>query len=140
MIKEKQHEAFLQALVSDQNSEMKYFLENHFSLQDTFKRTINESSQWKFRKLYSTRKPVVKMKFNKLLVARMITSIHARRGRAVKLKSIRCQVVVDKFDSYIWRQCIQDYSTRYRDFHNNECPRERIAKPLHSITIEHPSK
>ena len=70
----------------------------------------------------------------------MITSIHVRRGRAVKLKSIRCQVAVDKFDSCIWRQCIQDYSTRYRDFHNNESPRERIAKPLHSVTIEHLSK
>ena len=88
MIKEKLHEAFLQALVSDQNSEMQYLLENHFGLQDTFKRTINESSQWKFRKLYSTPKPFVKMKFNKLLAARMITSIHARRGRVVKLKSI----------------------------------------------------
>ena len=32
------------------------------------------------------------------------------------------------------------YSTRYRDFHNNECPRERIEKPLHSVTIEHSSK
>ena len=88
MIKEKQHEAFLQALVSDQSSEMKYLLENHFGLQDMFKRKINESSQWKFRKLYSTPKPFVKMNFNKLLAARMITSIHARRGRAVKLKPI----------------------------------------------------
>jgi ribonuclease HI len=45
MMKDKQHESFLQALVSDQNSEMQYLLENHFSLQDTFKRTINEYSQ-----------------------------------------------------------------------------------------------
>jgi len=87
MIKEKQHEAFLQALVSDQNSKMKYLLENHFGLQDTFKRTINESLQQKFTKLYSIPKLVVKMKFNKLLAAQMITSIHARRGRAGKLKS-----------------------------------------------------
>ena len=115
-------------------------MENHFSLQDTFKRTINESSQWKFRKLYSTPKPVVKMKFNKLLASRMITSIHARRGRVVKLKYIWCQVVVDKFDSYIWRQCIQDYPTRYRDFHNNEIPREIIARLLHSIIIKHLTK
>ena len=80
------------------------------------------------------------MKFNKLLAARMITSIHARRGRAVKLKPIRCQVAVNKFNSCICRQCIHDYSTRYRDFHNKESPRERIAKPLHFVTIEHPSK
>jgi ribonuclease HI len=88
IIKEKQHEVFLQALVSDQNSEMQYLLENHFDLQDTFKRTINESSQQKFRKLYSIPKPIVKMKFNKLLAARMITLIHVRRRRAIKLKSI----------------------------------------------------
>ena len=45
IIKEKQHEVFLQALVSNQNSKIQYLLENHFGLQDTFKRTINESSQ-----------------------------------------------------------------------------------------------
>ena len=77
IIKEKQHEVLLQDLVSDQNSEIQYLLENHFGLQDTFKRTINESSQWKFRKLHSTHKPVLKM----------ITSIHVRRRRVVKLKS-----------------------------------------------------
>ena len=32
MIKEKQHETFFQDLVSDQNSEMQYLLENHFGL------------------------------------------------------------------------------------------------------------
>ena len=80
------------------------------------------------------------MKFNKLLAARMIASIHARRGRVVKLKPIRCQVVVNKFNSCICRQCIHDYSTRYRDFHNKESSRERTAKLLHSVTIEHPTK
>jgi hypothetical protein len=80
------------------------------------------------------------MKFNKLLVARMMTSIHARRGRVVKLKPIRCQVVVDKFNSCICRKCIHDYSTRYRDFHNKESRRERTAKLLHSATIEHLTK
>ena len=80
------------------------------------------------------------MKFNKLLEARMITSIHARRGKAVKLKPIRCQVAVNKFNSCICRQCIHDYSTRYRDFHNKESLRERTAKLLHSVPIEHPTK
>ena len=69
IIKEKKHESFLQASVSVQNFEMQYLLENHFNLQDTFERTMNESSQWKFRKLYSTPKLVVKMNFNKLLAA-----------------------------------------------------------------------
>ena len=70
----------------------------------------------------------------------MITSIHARRGRVVKLKPIQCQVAINKFNSCICRQCIHDYSTRYRDFHKKESSRERIAKLLHSVTIEHPPK
>ena len=58
----------------------------------------------------------------------------------MKLKYTRCQVAIDQFDSHIWKQCIQYYSTRYRDFHNKESLRERIAKPLHFVTIEHLSK
>ena len=85
------------------------------------------------------------MKLHKLLVARMITSIHARRGRAMKLKSNRYQLVVDilikrKFNSFTQKQCIQDDSTRYKDFHEIKNLREKIVNPLHSITIEHPSK
>ena len=82
IINEKLHEVLLQSLVSDQNSEMQYLLE-------TFKRTMNESSQRNLRKLYSTHKPIVKMKLNKLLAAQIIIPIHARRGRAMKLKFTR---------------------------------------------------
>ena len=124
---------------------MQYLLENHFNLQDTFKRTMNDSSQRKLRKLYSTHKLVVKMKLNKLLASRMITPIHTRRGRAVKLKSNWYQLAVDilikrKFNSFIRKQCIQNDSTKYKDFHNIKILREKIAKPLHSVTIEHSSK
>ena len=73
IINEKQHEVFLQVLLSNQNSKIQDLLENHFGLQDTFKRTMNRSSQWKFRNLYSTSKPVVKMKPNKILATRIIT-------------------------------------------------------------------
>ena len=45
IINEEQHESLLQALVSDQNFEIQDLLENHFGLQDTFKRTMNGSSQ-----------------------------------------------------------------------------------------------
>ena len=38
VINEKQHEAFLQASLSDQNTEIQNLLENHFGLQDTFKK------------------------------------------------------------------------------------------------------
>ena len=37
IINEKQREVLLQALVSDQNSEIQDLLRNHFNLQDTFK-------------------------------------------------------------------------------------------------------
>ena len=51
----------LQALVLDQHSENQNILENHFGLQETFRRTMNGSSQRKFRELYSSPKPVMKM-------------------------------------------------------------------------------
>ena len=75
----------------------------------------------------------------------MITSIHTRRGRAVKLKSNRYQLAVDilikrNFNSFIWKQCIRDDFTRYKDFHKIKNLREKITKPLHSVTIEHSSK
>ena len=44
IINEEQHEAFLQALVSDQNPKLQDLLENNFSLQDTYKGTMNGSS------------------------------------------------------------------------------------------------
>ena len=133
-INEKQHEGLLQALVSDQNSKIQDLLENHFDFQDTFKRTMNESSQRKFRKLCSTPKPFVKMKPNKLLAAQIITSIHARRGRVVKLNSTWYQLDDDilmkrNFDSRIWKQCIQDDSIRYKDFHKATSLREKDAMP-----------
>ena len=85
------------------------------------------------------------MKLNKLSSSQLITSIHVRRGRAVKLKSNQYQLVVDilikrNFESFIRKQCIQDDSTRYKDFHKIKNLREKIAMPLHSVTIEHPSK
>ena len=85
------------------------------------------------------------MKLNKLLSIQIITSIHVRRGGVVKLKSTRYQLVVDiwikrNFNSFIWKQCIQDDSTRYKDFHKIKNLRDKITKPLHSVTIEHSSK
>ena len=55
---------------------------------------MSGSSQWKFRKLYSTPKWVVKMKLNKLLVAWIIIPIHARRGRSLGIFSF--SLVPDK--------------------------------------------
>ena len=76
-------------------SEDQNLLENHFGLQETFKRIMNRSSQWEFRNLCSSPKPVVKMKLNNLFIAPIIISINRRSGRVVKLKFIRYQLVVD---------------------------------------------
>ena len=45
IINEEQHEVFLEAPVSYQNHELQDILENHFSLEDTFKRTMKGSLQ-----------------------------------------------------------------------------------------------
>ena len=106
---------------------------------------MNESSQQKIRKLYLKPKPIVKMKPNKLLAAWIITSVHAIRGRVVKLKSTQYQLDDDilkkrKFDSHIWKQCIQANAIRHKHFYKNKSPREKDAMPPHFVTIEHPSK
>ena len=145
IINGEQHEVFLQDLVSDQNHELQDLLENHFGLQDTYKVTMNGYLRWEFRKLYSSPKPVVKMKPNKLLSARIITSIHIWRGRVVKLKSTWYQLddyilLKRKFDSHLWKQYIQAYAIKYQDFHKTKSSREKYAISLQSMTIEHPSK
>ena len=63
----------------------------------------------------------------------------------MKLKSTWYQLVVDilmkrNFGNHTRKQCIQDDCPRYRNFHKIKSQREKIAKPLHSITIEHLSK
>ena len=85
------------------------------------------------------------MKANKLLAFQLITSIHARRGRDVKLNTIRYQLVVDilmkrNFVSHIWKQCIQDDSIRYKYFQKATSLREKDSMPPHSVKIKHPSK
>ena len=85
------------------------------------------------------------MKPNKLLATRIITSIHARRGRAVKLKSTWYQLVVDilmkrNFDCHIRKKCIQDDSIRYKYFHKVMSLREKDPMPPHYMTIKHQSK
>ena len=74
------------------------------------------------------------MKPNKLLAAQIIASIHARRGRVVKLKSTQYQLDDDillqrKFDNHIWKQCIQANAIKHRAFHENKSPREKDAMP-----------
>ena len=85
------------------------------------------------------------MNLNKLLVAQIITSIHARRGRVVKLKSTRYQLVDDillkrNFDSHLWQKCIQVDAIKYRYFHKTTIPREKDEMPPHSVTIKHLNK
>ena len=44
------------------------------------------------------------------------------------------------FDSHLWRKCIRAYVTRYQYFHGTTSLRKKDTMPLHSVTIEHPSK
>ena len=85
------------------------------------------------------------MKLNKLLAAQIITSIHVRRGRDVKLKTTRYQLVDEIFlkrnlDNHLWKQCIQANAIRYKFCHKTTSPGEKNAMPLYSVTIEHASK
>ena len=75
-------------------------LEDHSNLWGTLGRTwsyevVNEdtkSLQQNIRKILLSLKPLVKIKLNKLLEARIIVSVHARKGRIVRLKNMRCQL------------------------------------------------
>lgn len=115
MISDKQHGSLLQASVSKEKSKLRdpfpmniVRLENHFDLQDTFIKTMNNTS-WKYevakeytkylrqrlQKIYPSSKPLVKIKLNKLLAARRIVSVHTLKRRVVRLKSVRCQLTYD---------------------------------------------
>ena len=60
IINEEQHEALLQAPVSNKNLELQDLLENHFSLYDTYKGTMNGSLQQEFRKLFYSPKHLLR--------------------------------------------------------------------------------
>ena len=70
-------------------------------------------------KINSSPKPVVKMNLNNLFIAPIIISINRRSGRAVKLKFIQYQLVVDilmkrNFVSHMKKLCqSQDNFVRY---------------------------
>ena len=109
-INDKKHGALLQASVLKGNPKLRdsfsmniIKMENLFDLQDTFIKTTS-NPPWKYeaikedtkyllqrlQNIYPSPKLLVKMKLNKLLVGRIIVSIHAQKGRVVGLKSARC--------------------------------------------------
>lgn len=75
-------------------------LENHSDLRDIIEKpwtykTANEdikSLRWKKHWILFSPNPLLKIKLNKLLVARIIVSIHARKGRTVRLKNMKDQL------------------------------------------------
>jgi ribonuclease HI len=80
-------------------------LENHFDLQDiiekpwTYKNS-NEDIKYLRRKKHRillSPNPLVKIKLNKLLASRIIVSVHARKGRIVRLKNMK-----DQLNDDIW--------------------------------------
>ena len=63
----------------------------------------------------------------------------------MKLKFAWYQLVDDillkrDFDNHLRKQYIQANAIRYKDFRKTKSPREKVAMPLHSMTIEYPSK
>ena len=90
-----QYKATLQALVSDQHSENQNILENHFGLQETFRRIMNGFSQRKFRKLYSLLKPVVKMKLNNSFTSQINIPNQLKKRKNCETEDTRYQLVFD---------------------------------------------
>ena len=75
-------------------------IENHSNLRDIIERswtykTTNEDTKYlwqKKQKIQLSPKLLVKIKLNNLLVARIIFSVHARKGRTVRLKNMKIQL------------------------------------------------
>ena len=75
-------------------------LEDHSYLQGILIKTwkyevVNEDTKsllWKRRKILLSPKSLVNIKLNKLLATRIIVSVHARKGRTVRLNIMRCQL------------------------------------------------
>ena len=108
-------------------------------------RTMNGSSQRKFRNLYSSSKPVVKMKLNNSITTQIKIPNQFKKRKSCETEDTRHQLANDilqkrNFDNHIWKQCIQVDAISYKEFHKTTSPREKDAKPLHSVTFEHPSK
>lgn len=74
------------------------------------------------------------MKLNKLLVARIIILVHARKGRALKMKSDRCQfthdiLLIRSYDTHLFRR--QAYQI-------NMSTKNKHVFPVQTATIKHP--
>ena len=129
----------LQALVSDQHSKNQNILENHFGLQETFRRTMNGSSQWKFRKLYSSLKLVVKMKLNNSFTTWINIPNQFKKRKSCETEDTRYQLV---FDILIKRSFCQSQSQfcqilRFAQGYKFE---EKEYKVSYFMTIKHPNQ
>ena len=75
-------------------------LENHSDLRDIIKNHGHIKLLTKILNLYGGRNigyychqiRIAKIKLNKLLAARIIVSVHTRKGRAIGLKNMKCQL------------------------------------------------
>ena len=129
----------LQALVSDQYSENENILENHFGLQETFRRTMNGSSQRKFRKLYSSPKPVVKMNLHNSFTTRINIPNQIKKRKSCKTEDTGYQVV---FDILIKRSFCQSQSQFWHilRFPQGYKFKEKEYKVSYFMTIKHPNQ
>ena len=73
-------------------------IQDHSDLRDiierswTYKTANTKSLRRKKQRIILSPNPLVKIKLNKLLAARIIVSVHARKGRTVRLKNMKDQL------------------------------------------------
>ena len=156
MISDKQHGSLLQALVLERNPKSRHSLpmkivtvENLFDLQDTLIKIVNNPS-WKYevvkedtkylwqrlQNIYSSPKPLVKIKLSKLLVARRIVSVHAWKGRSIRLKSTQCQLTYD----ILLQRIYDNHLLRCQVYWITTSAKKKYELPLQFVTIKHPFK
>ena len=116
-------------------------LENIFNLQHTHIKEKNNPS-WKYEEVKKdtkslqqrSQKLIVKMKLNKLLVARIIISVHAWKGRDVKMKFDWCQFTHD----ILLLRSYDNHLLRCQSYRINMGTEKKHVLPLQIATIEHP--
>lgn len=76
------------------------------------------------------------MNLNKLLVARRIVSIHAWKGRTIRLKSTQCKLTY----AILLQISYGNHSLRFQFYWITTSAQKKYVFPLQSVTIEHPLK
>ena len=100
---------------------------------------MNGSSQWKFRKLYSSPKPVVKMKLNNSFTSRINIPNQFKKRKSYETEDTRYLLV---FDISIKRSFCQSQSQfcQILRFPQGYKFKEKEYKVSYFMTIKHPNQ